>query len=49
LVRASGQGWQRLAWHTRLLSNIGIRRGVSHNDLVNNVLSQEVALAEALK
>ena len=31
------------------LSNIAVRRGVSLNDLVNNVLSQEVALAEALK
>jgi hypothetical protein len=31
------------------LSNIARRRGVSLNDLVNNVLSQEVALAEALK
>jgi hypothetical protein len=31
------------------LSNIAMRRGVRLNDLVNNVLSQEVALAEALK
>ena len=31
------------------LSNVAMRRGVSLNDLVNNVLSQEVALAEALK
>jgi predicted HicB family RNase H-like nuclease len=31
------------------LSNIATRRGVSLNDLVNNVLSHEVALAEALK
>jgi hypothetical protein len=31
------------------LSNIAMRRGVSLNDLVNNVLSQEVARVEALK
>jgi len=31
------------------LSSIAMRRGVSLNDLVNHVLSQEVALAEALK
>jgi hypothetical protein len=31
------------------LSNIAMRRGVPLNDLVNHVLSQEVALAEALK
>jgi hypothetical protein len=31
------------------LSNIAMRRGVPLTDLVNHVLSQEVALAEALK
>ena len=31
------------------LSTIAMRRGVSLNDLVNNVLSQEVAMVEALK
>lgn len=31
------------------LSTIAMRRGVSLNDLVNNVLSQDVAMAEALK
>ena len=31
------------------LSAIAMRRGVSLNDLVNNVLSREVALAEVLK
>jgi hypothetical protein len=31
------------------LSTIAVRRGVSLNDLVNHVLSQEVAIAEALK
>jgi hypothetical protein len=31
------------------LSTIAIRRGVSLNDLVNNVLSKEVAIVEDLK
>lgn len=31
------------------LSSVAMRRGVWLNDLVNKVLSQEVALAEALK
>ena len=31
------------------LSNIAMRRGVSLNELVTNVLSQEVARVEALK
>jgi hypothetical protein len=31
------------------LSTVAMRRGVSLNDLVNNVLSKEVAIVEALK
>jgi hypothetical protein len=31
------------------LSTIAVRRGVSLDDLVNNVLSKEVAIVEALK
>ena len=31
------------------LSTIAMRRGVSLNDLVNNVLSKEVAIVETLK
>ena len=31
------------------LSTVAMRRGVSLDDLVNNVLSKEVAIAEALK
>ena len=31
------------------LSTVAMRRGMSLNDLVNNVLSQEVAMVEALK
>jgi hypothetical protein len=31
------------------LSTVAMRRGVSLNDLVNNVLSQEVAMVEGLK
>ena len=31
------------------LSTVAMRRGISLNDLVNNVLSKEVAIVEALK
>ena len=31
------------------LSNVAMRQGVPLNDLVNNVLSKEVAIVEALK